>query len=89
MSMDYPSWSLDSKFIYFEGCTRPAKEAWYDGIYRVSIQERKVERVVSLEGVRQAFGDWGAWVGLGPDGSPMLARDAGSKDIYALDWEAP
>lgn len=87
--MDYPTWSLDSKFIYFEGYTRPAKEAWYDGIYRVSIQERKVERVVSLEGVRQAVGDFGAWVGLGPDGSPVLARDAGSQDIYALDWEAP
>ena len=91
MSMGYPNWSLDSKFIYFEGYTRPFKAACcrYDGIYRVSIRERKVERVVSLEGVRQAVGDWGAGVGLGPDGSPMLARDAGSQDIYALDWEAP
>jgi len=30
-----------------------------------------------------------AWVGLGPDDTPMVLRNAGSQDIYALDWEAP
>jgi hypothetical protein len=29
------------------------------------------------------------WVGPAPDDSPLLVRDAGTQDIYALDWEAP
>jgi hypothetical protein len=29
------------------------------------------------------------WVGLAPDDSPLLLRDTGSQDIYALDWESP
>ena len=26
---------------------------------------------------------------LAPDGSPLLVRDIGTQEIYALDWEAP
>jgi len=32
---------------------------------------------------------WGDWGGLAPDDSPLLLRDAGTHDIYALDWQAP
>jgi hypothetical protein len=27
--------------------------------------------------------------GLTPDGSPLLMRDIGSQEVYALDFEAP
>ena len=26
---------------------------------------------------------------LAPDDSPLLLRDAGTSDVYALDWEEP
>jgi hypothetical protein len=29
------------------------------------------------------------WMGLAPDGSPVIVRDRSTSDIYALDWEAP
>jgi hypothetical protein len=29
------------------------------------------------------------WFGLAPDDSPLVLRDTGTQDIYALDWEAP
>lgn len=29
------------------------------------------------------------WIGLAPDDSPLLVRDAGMREIYALDVEWP
>jgi hypothetical protein len=29
------------------------------------------------------------WMGLAPDGSPMVVRDRRTRDLDALDWEAP
>jgi hypothetical protein len=30
-----------------------------------------------------------AWFAVGPNNSLITARDAGTEEIYALDWEAP
>jgi hypothetical protein len=54
----------------------------------VRITDHKLDQVVSLKDFRQPP-DWESWVGLAPDDSPLLVRDAGTQDIYALDWEAP
>jgi hypothetical protein len=29
------------------------------------------------------------WVGLTPDGCPLLMRDIGTQEVYALDFEEP
>jgi len=29
------------------------------------------------------------WTGVTPDGSPLVLRNIGTQEIYALDWEAP
>ena len=29
------------------------------------------------------------WTGLAPDDSPLVLRDIGTQEIYALDWAAP
>lgn len=29
------------------------------------------------------------WVGLAADDSPLFLRDRGTRDLYALDWDAP
>ena len=77
-----PSWSRDSKYVYFDS---PVGEP---GFYRVRVADHKLERLFSLKNVR--FADaLGSWTGLAPDDSPLLLRDVGSQEIYALDWEAP
>ena len=81
----WPEWSRQGNYIYFLG-TPPAGQP--RGVFRVRISDRKLEQVVSLKDFRQPTG-WGGWVGLAPDDSPLLLRDAGTQDIYALDWEAP
>jgi eukaryotic-like serine/threonine-protein kinase len=82
-SVGYMSWSKDGKAIYFDrpGGTNPA-------MYRVRISDGKLEQLFSLKNVR-LVGSIGAWSGLSPDGSILMTRDAGTQEIYALDWEAP
>jgi eukaryotic-like serine/threonine-protein kinase len=81
LPMGYPSWSRDSKFIFFDSNGKdPA-------FYRVRISDRKVEQLVSLTNIRRT-GTF-AWTGLALDDSPLLLRDAGTEEIYALDWQAP
>jgi Tol biopolymer transport system component len=79
----YMSWSKDGKAIYFDRPwgTNPA-------MYRVRISDGKLEQLFSLKNVRRV-GSIGAWIGLSPDGSILMTRDAGTQEIYALDWEAP
>ena len=79
----YPSWSRDSKYVYFETVGQDA------AFFRARIKDRKLEQIVSLKNVPRAVGTFGAWSGLAPDGSPLFQRDASFDEIYALDWEAP
>ena len=77
-------WSFDSKYVYFdtESNTNPA-------IYRVRISDRKLESVASLKNLRRVILPFWAWMGITPDGSPLLMRDIGTQEVYALDFEAP
>ncbi len=76
-----PHWSRDGKYLYFSS----AGPAWY----RLQISDRKLEQVASLKDLRLASGAWGAWHGWTPDGAPLVLRDVGAQDIYALEWQAP
>jgi eukaryotic-like serine/threonine-protein kinase len=78
----YPNWSKDGQYVYF--LRVPNDPA----VLRVRISDSKVEQVVDLKYSRIA-GYWGYWLGLAPDDSPLLLRDTGSQEVYALDWEAP
>jgi len=75
----FPSWSRDSKYVYFDS---PEGEP---GFYRVRVADHKLERLFSLKNVRLAD----PWTGLAPDDSPLVLRDIGTREIYALDWQAP
>ncbi len=76
------TWSRNGTYIYFD--------SWADSaIFRVRIADRKVERVVNLRHVSRAFSSTSFWMGLAPDDSPLVLRDASTQEIYALDWEAP
>jgi Tol biopolymer transport system component/DNA-binding winged helix-turn-helix (wHTH) protein len=74
----FPTWSRDGQFIYF---LRP----WGDdpGVFRIRRSGGDSERVVDLKGFRFT-GTYAFWMGLDPDDTPMLLRDVGTDDIYAL-----
>jgi Tol biopolymer transport system component len=80
--VSYPSWSRDGKYIYFDSpfADDPA-------LYRVRISDHKLERLVSLKGFQRS-GSYN-WFGIAADDSPMVVRYAGTREIYALDWDAP
>jgi serine/threonine protein kinase/Tol biopolymer transport system component len=76
----YPTWSRDSRYIYF---LRWGKDR---GVYRVHVLGREVERVIDLKGF-PLTGVFKFWMGLDPEDAPILLRDAGTDEIYALPLE--
>jgi Tol biopolymer transport system component/predicted Ser/Thr protein kinase len=82
MRVGFPIWSADGKYIYF--LRIPDKPA----VLRVHVSDRKVELVTSLNGL-PTTGYFSIFLTLTPDDSPLLLRNLGTQDVYALDWEAP
>ena len=78
----YPSWSRDGRHVYFDAPS-------VSEVRRVRIDDHHVEVVASLKGIARTFRPYGQWFGLAPDDSPLILRDVGTHEIYALDWEAP
>src|SRR5262245_14233665 len=79
----YPQWSRDGKYISFYSINQNDR-----ALFRLRISDRKLERLASLKNFRLAIGiPFGAWVGWAPDNSPLVLRDIGSQDIYALEWQ--
>ena len=82
MAVNFASWSADSKYIYFNSLeVQP-------NLYRVRIGDGKLQQIASLQGIRQAP-TTADWSGLAPDDSPLMVRDVGSQEIYALDLQFP
>lgn len=86
-TIGYPTWSRNSKSVFFDDTSFTSTPAFY----RVGISNRKLERVVGLDDIRQFATEWpfGAWTGLAPDDSPLLQRDISTQEIYALDLQQP
>jgi len=84
--LQYPNWSPDSKYVYFEDIGTDGPE-----IDRVAVVGAKKERVVALKGVpRVSMPDSGVpWNGVAPDGSPLIMRDMGSRELYSLELQLP
>jgi Tol biopolymer transport system component len=84
MSVGFTQWSTDSNYVYFDTgySADPA-------VYRVRITDEKLERIASLKDFRRAVTGFVTWSGLTPDGSPLLMRDTGTQEVYALDLETP
>jgi len=81
--INFMTWSRDGKTLYFDTFLQsdPA-------FYRVRMNDLKIERLLSLKSLRRAQGVFGPWCGLAADESPLTLRDAGTRDIYALEWQA-
>ncbi len=82
ISLGFPNWSKNGDYVYFlHGENQPS-------VMRIRIRDRRLERVADLKDFRQT-GYWSFWLGMAPDDSPLLLRDIGTKEIYALDWQTP
>jgi Tol biopolymer transport system component len=77
-------WSSDSKFIYFDNgySSQPA-------IYRIHLEDRKVEQIANLQDFRRVVTPWSTWLGVTPEEDVLLMHDTGSQEVYALDLEVP
>ena len=84
----FPCWSRDGGRLYYLDEGRAM-------ISRIAVASGRVETVASYAGMpitgtpHSPFSIRGVWFGLGPDDSPLLIRETGNIEIYALDWEAP
>ena len=79
VTMGFPNWSKNSDYVYF------LHEEDHPSVMRVHIGDHKVETVADLKHFRQA-GYWSVWLGMAPDDSPLLLRDTGTQEVYALEW---
>jgi eukaryotic-like serine/threonine-protein kinase len=76
----FPRWSRDSHSIYFLGLP------YNPGVFRIPVTGGDAERITDLNGVHYT-GYYGVWFGLDPTDAPLLLRDIGTSDIYALKLE--
>jgi eukaryotic-like serine/threonine-protein kinase len=81
-NVSFPNWSKDGRFIYF--LSWPENPA----VFRVALNNNAVQQVADLKNFRPT-GYWDDWMGLDPGDAPLLMRDTGTQDVYALDSEIP
>ena len=58
-------------------------------VVRIRPSDRKSEVITGLKGIRRALGVGRTGLSVAPDGSPILTRDLGSQEIYALTVKWP
>jgi hypothetical protein len=74
------TWSHDGKFIYALQPSAPSS------VYRIAMPSGRAERIIDLRDV-PLTGAIGFWFGLDPNDTPLLLRNNGTSDIYALTLE--
>src|ERR1700722_11183064 len=77
---DSPEWSADGQYIYFRRVVGDL------GLFRIRIPGGTAEKIADLKDFHDA-GWLGRYMGLDPTDAPLLLRDIGSSDIYALTVE--
>src|ERR1700694_2393459 len=68
--VNFPSWSADSEYIYFNSLEVQPK------LYRAKIADGKLQQIASLQGIRHAP-TTGDWSGLTPDDAFLIVRGVG------------
>jgi len=81
----YPSWSRNSRFLYFQDWND--RSGYHSQVVRIRISDRKLEKVVDLRSLdRLSIGTFMSWSGLAPDDSVLLSRNNSTQEIYSLKW---
>ena len=82
MLLGSPNFSKDGQYLHFLDASGTL------AVLKIRLSDRKTERVADLKNFVPT-GYYETSLALAPDDSPLLLRDAGTQDVYALDWEAP
>jgi len=83
-TVNYPVWSADSKYLYFDDAVNGD-----ESIRRVKVGESQPERVFVLGNIDRYLGALGLWTGRAADGSWMFVRDRSTQEVYQLALELP
>lgn len=87
-AIEYPLWSRDGRTIYLQdGDFRGLYTSTQPGIYRIHVTGGQTEKVVDLKGFKGCGSQELVWSGLDPEDTPLLLRNIGTYDIYALALE--
>ncbi len=87
-TVGYPCWSSDGRFLYFLRGATDASTGVMGAVQRMAIPNGKAEEVTSLKGL-QLTGVYNFWLGLTPDDSPLVTKDAGTDEVVSMNWAAP
>lgn len=87
-AMNFPRWSRDGRSIYVQDSDLAGVVKSADpGIYRIQVTGGRAEKVVDMHGFRGTGSLSVGWSDLDPDDAPLLLRNVGTYDIYALALE--
>jgi Tol biopolymer transport system component/DNA-binding winged helix-turn-helix (wHTH) protein len=78
--IEFPTFSADSQFLYY--LLLGSDQA----VYKVRVNGGEPERVMDLKD-QQITGNFSFWMALDPTDAPLLLRDNGTSDLYALTLE--
>jgi len=81
-TLSWLNWSRDGHYIFLKDLSGKGS------VKRIRVPDGKVDQLVDLKDV-VLTGLGGGAVSIAPDGSPLLLRDRGTQDVYALDWIQP
>jgi hypothetical protein len=79
----WPNFSKDSHYLYV------LSGHGGSSVLKIRLSDGKAEQVADLKNFVYAGHFSDSSLSLTPDDSPLLLRDAGTSDVYALDWEEP
>jgi Tol biopolymer transport system component len=79
------AWSADSKYVYSQEISGDSEQP----IFRVRISDGKMERIATSNQILRPDVTRFSFLGLAPDGSPLVALTHSNSDIYALDVDFP
>jgi Tol biopolymer transport system component len=83
-TVNYPVWSADSKYLYFDDLVNGD-----ESIRRVKVGESQPERALVPGTIDRYLGALGPWTGRAPDGSWMFVRDRSTQEVYQLSLDLP
>ena len=88
-SIKSPSWSRNGRFIYFGDLDSAVggSTGRDPGYYRVPVIGGGAEKIADLKDFRGTGAGDSGWSTLDPDENPLLLRQAGIYDVYALALE--
>jgi eukaryotic-like serine/threonine-protein kinase len=83
-AFSWPTFSKNGDYLYVLSWQKGAA-----GVLKIRLSDNKTERILDLTNFVYTGHFPDSSLSLAPDDSPLLFRDAGSSDVYALDWEEP